>query len=212
LIILKKKEESIMIRKNPLLLILVVASLALFLSAERSFAGVPMLVPLSPIGCGDVVLPNLAFIYSNNAGGSQAPCGSNDVYNDMTDTQVCFTTKTSGLIKIQFCGQVDNSSGAQVGVRALVDSSPGDDHPAQPDAVRWVEDPTEQNASCFTWFGEVTNPTGCGFRGKFPCPTNHCVKMQCASFDGTFSQFNRRTLSVYYNKLFPSSVEGCPLL
>ncbi len=200
-----------MIRKNLLLPILVVASLILFLSAERSFAGAT-LVPSPSIGCGDVVLPNLAFIYANNAGGSQAQCGQNDVYQDMTDTQVCFTTKKSGLIKIQFCGQVDNNSEADIGVRALIDFTPGNDMIAQPDAVRWVESDIQENASCFTWFGEVTNPTGCGFMGKFECPTEHCVRMQCAATTSTFSQFNRRTLSVYYNKFFPSSLDGCVVI
>ena len=202
-----------MIRKNPLLVILVVASLALFLSAERSFAGAT-LVPQSAIGSGDVELPNLAFIYSNNAGGSQAACGTNDVYADMTDTDVCFYTKTSGLIKIQFCGQVDNNSGpTQVGVRALVDSSPGNDMIAQPDAVLWVPDndtAITANASCFTWFGEVTNEKDCGRRNHDWCWTQHCVKMQCASVDATFSQFNRRDLSVYYNKYRESYVDALP--
>lgn len=175
-----------MIRKNLLLAVLVVASLALFLSAGTSFAGVTAAPDSGGTGIvrGDVKLPNEVFVVANTGstqfGGDaqQAPCMGGPA-PEIRDMNVEFWTRTSGVVQVLYCGVLDNNSAmTNVDVRALVDSLPhtGNDIICQPSQIQWAQNTDDGGeSSCFSWICGVENPKDCGRYGHSWCWTKHNV-------------------------------------
>ena len=194
-----------MVKNTIFILVFMLATLGFFVTADNSMAGGAIPVPTSDNGVvrGNVSFPNEVFVLNNkDDGGTQAPCGTIATPTDITDMNACFLTKTSGLIEVLYCGDLDNFAGSTVSVRALVDSPP--DKEAQPGYLEWSfnsgSSDAGSGASCFTWVGEVENNKNCGFLHRDWCWTQHCVKMQCGA--NGFAQFNERVLKVFYNKFF----------
>jgi hypothetical protein len=196
-----------MVKNTIFILVFMLATLGFFVTADNSIAGGAVLVPSSGgdgVVRGNVSFPNEVFVSANkDDGASQAQCGNGTANpQDLTDMNVCFLTKTSGLIEILYCGDLDNFGGQTASVRALVDSPP--DKEAQPGYLEWSfnsgTSDAGSGASCFTWIGEVENDKNCGIFHRDWCWTQHCVKIQCGA--SAFAQFNERVLKVFYNKFF----------
>jgi hypothetical protein len=207
-----------MVKNTIFILVFMLATLGFFVTADNSIAGGAVLVPSSGgdgVVRGNVSFPNEVFVSANqNDGAAQAPCSNSlGTLTDIQDMNACFLTKTSGLIQILYCGVLDNFNHRDVSVRALVDSSPGNDKEAQPGNLQWsgrgTADDTYSGASCFTWIGEVENEKNCGIFHRDWCWTQHCVKMQCGA--NAFAQFNERVLKVFYNKFFETFTDLPPL-
>lgn len=186
------------------LFLTIASSMALFMTAETALA--IDTVPTSGgtgVVSGNVSLPAQVYVSANkDDGASQSLCGVNGTLADITDMNVEFETKTSGVVEVLFCGSLDNltSPNPQVAVRALVDSSPGNDTQCQPGNIVWEETGSKGGASCFTWYCYVENLKNCGKYHNKWCPTQHTVKMQCAYNQGDgYAQFNERVLTVRYD-------------
>jgi hypothetical protein len=209
-----------MIRKSFLLVVLVFASLALFLSAETQAGTGFTQVPQSTNGIvrGNVTFPNEVFVSANkNDGATFSTCGINDNLVDISDMNVSFWTRTSGLVQVLFCGNVFNFGlDSVVDVVAKVDN---EDTICQPGNIRWEEGEDLGGSNCFTWICEVENDKDCGKWGNSWCWTQHNIHMECSTCpDGTCdttsdsdqAAFNSRILKVFYNKYLEQSPDPPP--
>ncbi len=188
-------------------LFLVTAPVSVFAQVQQ-----PDLVPVSNgtgIISGYGYFPNEAFVIANkDDGATQAPCPGGNIRGDIADMTKTFTTSKSGLVEVKFCGVLDMfSDPSHVGVRALVDSSPGADVMCQPGDIEWDASDAlgGDGPRCFTWLCAVSNPNTCGWKNNQPCPTQHTIKMQCGTgnipnleYDG--AQFNERSLWIRYDR------------
>ena len=207
-----------MIRVNFLLTVVVFASFALFIKVERSEAVFTQLpqstdghVTASPNFTDEVVA-----LVNKNDGGDLSSCGQNDTLEPIEGMTAHFKTRTSGLVQVLFCGDLDNVDPThQVDVIAMIDAPSA--NICQPGNIRWENGNAFGSASdaggayCFTWLCEVHNEKNCGRYGHDWCWTDHNIQMQCSiPTSGSDANFQSRILKVFYNKLFGSKADEIP--